>query len=141
MKYMLVMSQDPAAAAGWDPSPEEMAAIFEEMGAYNEQLINAGVMVAGEGLTPPEEGTRIEFDGDERTLTDGPYAEAKEVFMGYWILDCATKEEAVEWARQAPLRVGSITVRRIPSFDEFPQDLPAIQKEREWRIAAGEKLD
>ncbi len=139
MKYMLVMSQPPAAAQA-DLSPEEMAAIFEEMGAYNEELIKAGVMAGGEGLAPESEGTRIDFDGDERTITDGPFAEAKEVFQGFWILDCATQEEAVEWARKAPLRSGNIVVRRIPSIEEFPQDLPAIQKEREYRIAQGEEL-
>ena len=141
MKYMLVMSQPRDAVSAADLSPEEMAAMFEEMGRYNEELIAAGVMAGGDGLAPDDEGTRIDFDGDDRTVTDGPFTETKEVFQGFWILDCATQEEAVEWARKAPLRSGNIVVRRIPSIDEFPQDLPSIQKEREYRIAQGEKLD
>ncbi len=141
MKYMLVMSQPRSAASVQDMSPEEIAVVIEEMGRFNEELIAAGVMAGGDGLAPDDEGTRIDFDGDERSITDGPFAETKEVFQGFWILDCATQQEAVEWARKAPLRSGNIVVRRIPSIDEFPQDLPAIQKEREYRIAAGEELE
>jgi hypothetical protein len=139
MKYMLVMSQGQADLAV-DYSPEDMEKMFAVMGAYNEELIQAGVFVAAEGLSPEAEATRIEYRGEDREVTDGPYAEANEVFAGYWVLDTATQEEAVEWAKKAPLQVGSITVRRIPSLDEFDQSIPAIQKEREWRAAQGERV-
>ena len=139
MKYMLVMCQAQTDLAV-DYSPEDMAKMFAVMGAYNEELIQAGVLVAAEGLAPEVEGTRIEYRGEERDVTDGPYAEANEVFAGYWVLDTATQDEAVEWAKRAPLEVGSITVRRIASIDEFDQSLPSIQREREWRIAQGEKV-
>ena len=138
MKYMLVMSDVPSDL---DYSPEEMQTMFAVMGAYNDQLIEAGVFVAAEGLSPAAEATLIQYRGEDREVTDGPYAEAKEVFAGYWVLETATQEEAVEWAKKAPLQTGSIAVRRIPSIDEFDLDLPAIQKEREWRAAQGEKVN
>jgi len=140
MKYMLVMSQSPSDL-GPDFTPEQMEQIVGEMGRYNESLIEAGVLVTMEGLAPVGEGTRIDFEGEERAVTDGPFAEAKEVFAGFWILDCATQEEAVEWAKRAPLQVGSIVVRRVPSISEFDIDDEHIQREREWRIANGEKLN
>lgn len=139
MKYMLVMSQS-AATLNTPPTPEELDSMVTQMGAYNEELIAAGVLLSAEGLAPESEGVRIDYDGDERTVTDGPFAEAKEVFAGFWILDTATQEEAVEWARKAPLGIGSITVRRVPSIDEFDLDNEYVQKEREWRISRGEKL-
>lgn len=138
MKYMLVMSQAPSEAVVDYASPE-MQQAMEAMGKYNEELISAGVLLSMEGLEL--DGVRIEFDGDERTITDGPFAEAKEVLFGFWILETATREEAVEWARRAPLQVGSITVRRVPSIAEFAQDDEHIQREREWRISQGEKID
>jgi hypothetical protein len=137
MKYMLVMSQLPSDL---EYSKEEMAQMFDEMGRYNESLIEAGVLLSAEGLAPESEGVRIDYSGEERTVTDGPFAEAKEVFAGFWILDTATQEEAVEWAKRAPLQVGSVVVRRVPSIDEFDLDNEHVQKEREWRIAQGEKL-
>jgi hypothetical protein len=139
MKYMLVMSQAQSDLPV-DYSPAEMEKMFAEMGAYNDELIQAGVFVAAEGLSPEAESTRIEYRGDERDVTDGPYAEAKEVFAGYWILETATKDEAVEWAKKAPLQVGSIAVRRIASIDEFDLDIPAIQKERDRRAADRETV-
>jgi hypothetical protein len=139
MKYMLVMNQSPSEAAPDFDSPE-MAEAIAAMGAYNEELINAGVLLTMEGLEPESEGVRIDYAGEDRIVTDGPFAEAKEVFAGFWILETATKEEAVEWARRAPLQVGSIVVRRVPSIAEFSQDDAHVQREREWRIAQGEKL-
>ncbi|BDZ44323.1 YciI family protein [Naasia aerilata] len=139
MKYMLVMAQAPSAADIDYTSPEALEA-FDAMGKFNEELISAGVLLSAEGLSPESEGVRIDYDGDERTITDGPFSEAKEVFYGFWILETATQEEAVEWARRAPLQVGSVTVRRVPSIDEFDLDNEHVQKEREWRISRGEKL-
>ena len=98
------------------------------------------MFVTAEGLSPEAEATRIEYRGEDREVTDGPYAEAKEVFAGYWILETATQEEAVEWAKKAPLQTGSITVRRIPSLDEFDLDLPAIRKESERIRAQSERV-
>jgi hypothetical protein len=140
MKYMLVMADAPSDVAPDYSSPEVQQAI-EAMGKFNEELISAGVLLTMEGLAPESEGVRIEYDGDERTITDGPFAEAKEVFYGFWLLETATQEEAVEWARRAPMQAGSVTVRRVPRFDEVVQDDEHVQREREWRIAQGEKLN
>src|SRR4051812_49880237 len=129
MKYMLVMSQAQSDLPV-DYSPEDMEKMFAEMGAYNDELTQAGVFVAAEGLSPEAEATRIEYRGEERDVTDGPYAEANEVFAGYWILETETQAEAVEWAKKAPLQVGSITVRRGPAPPRVDPDPPPLPEER-----------
>ncbi|WP_280269633.1 YciI family protein [Nocardia wallacei] len=132
MKYMLIMrTTDEALEAAEDIPFEE---VIESMGRYNEELVKAGVVVAGEGLAPAEEGCVVDFSGEPPLVTDGPYGETKELFAGFWILDVASKEEAVEWAKRAPLEAGSkIEVRRVPGVEEFPQDNEWIQKEKGWR--------
>jgi hypothetical protein len=138
-RYMLIMRSTPAA--------EEFVAeninfdeIIAAMGRYNEELIKAGVMLAGEGLTAPEEGFVVDFDADPPVVTDGPYAETKELFNGFWILDVSSKEEAKQWARKCPLGPGvRLEVRRVSESDEFPQDNEWIQKEIQWRADLAEK--
>lgn len=138
-RYMLIMRSTPAA--------EEFVAeninfdeIIAAMGRYNEDLIKAGVMLAGEGLTAPEEGFVVDFDADPPVVTDGPYAETKELFNGFWILDVSSKEEAKQWARKCPLGPGvKLEVRRVSESDEFPQDNEWIQKEIQWRADLAEK--
>jgi len=138
MKYMLIMrANDEAMEAFKDVDFTE---IIEAMGRYNAQLIDAGVMVAGEGLTDPQETIVVDYSTQPPVATDGPYGETKELFNGFWILDVASPEEAVEWAKRAPLGAGSkIEVRRVSSIDEFPQDNEWIQKERAWRESTGQK--
>ena len=90
------------------------------MGRYNEELIKAGVLLAGEGLTGPEEGFVIDFNSDPPVVTDGPYTEAKELFNGFWILDVSSKEEAKQWALKCPLGTGvKLEVRRVSETEEF----------------------
>ena len=111
------------------------------MGRFNEELIKAGVMLAGEGLTGPEEGFVVDFDADPPVVTDGPYTEAKELFNGFWILDVSSKEEAKQWARKVPLGQGvKLEVRRVSETEEFPQDNPWIEKEIQWRADLAEKV-
>ena len=138
MKYMLIMrANDEAMEAFKDVDFTE---IIEAMGRYNAQLIDAGVMVAGEGLTDPQETIVVDYSTQPPVATDGPYGETKELFNGFWILDVASPEEAVEWAKRAPLGAGSkIEVRRVSSIDEFPQDNEWIKKERAWRESTGQK--
>jgi hypothetical protein len=113
--------------------------ILETMGKFNDELIRAGVLLAAEGLDDPKEGVVVDFTGETPVVTDGPYGETKELFGGYYILDVASKEEAIEWAKRAPLTAGTKTeIRRVPSIDEFPQDNQWIQKERAWREQAGQ---
>ena len=121
MRYLLLMTGDESRMVGAEagPPPEE---IFEAMGRYNNALVEAGVLLAAEGLAPSAEGFRLRFDDPEGpTLSDGPFTEAKEIVAGYWILEVASREEALTWARRCPLGGGGVTleVRRIAEMAEF----------------------
>ena len=138
MKYMLIMrGNDEAVESYADVNFDEM---LEAMGKFNDELISSGVLVAAEGLDDAEQGVVVDYSSDPPLVTDGPYGETKELFGGYYILDVASKEEAVEWAKRLPMtRPGIKTeIRRVPSIDEFPQDNPWIQKERAWRESHGQ---
>jgi len=117
----------------------DFAEILESVGRFNDELIRAGVLLAAEGLDDPNEGVLVDFSGETPVVTDGPYGETKELFSGYYILDVASKQEAVEWAKRAPLTAGGKTeIRRVTTIDEFPQDNEWIQKERAWREQTGQ---
>jgi len=136
MKYMLIMrSTDEALAASKDVPFEE---IINQMGAYNEQLIKAGVMLGGEGLADVSEDANfvVDFSDEPPVVTDGPYGETHELFNGFWILQVSSKEEAIEWASRCPLGPGSkLEVRRITEAEDFADfaDNEYIQKEEGWR--------
>jgi len=136
-KYMLIMRAT-------DESMEkftniDFTEILDAMGRFNDELIRAGVLLAAEGLEDPNEGVVVDFAGETPVVTDGPYGETKELFNGYYILDVASKAEAVEWAKRMPFMAGSkAEIRRVPSIDEFPQDNKWIQKERAWREETGQ---
>src|SRR5690606_16112309 len=136
---MLIMrSSDEAIAASKDVDFEE---IIARMGRYNEQLIKAGVLAGGDGLAPAAEGVVVDFSSEPPLVTDGPYGETKELFDGFWILDVASQEEAVEWAKKAPLGPGvKLEIRRIPGIEDFPQDNEWIKKEHYYR-ETGEWID
>ncbi|WP_207843619.1 YciI family protein [Williamsia soli] len=132
MRYMLIMrdSQEAIDASKEIPFDEIIAA----MGAYNESLVKAGVLLAGEGLADASEGFVVDFESDPPVVTDGPYAEAKELFSGFWMLEVSSKEEAAQWASRCPLGPGSkLEVRRVAGAEDFPQDNEWIQKEEQWR--------
>jgi hypothetical protein len=114
--------------------------ILEVMGRYNDEMIQAGVLVAAEGLDDAAKGVVVDYSAETPIVTDGPYGETKELFGGYWIVDVASQEEAVEWAKRAPLAGPGMKaeIRRVSSIDEFPQDNEWIQKERAWREATGQ---
>jgi len=136
---MLIMrSSDEAIAASKDVDFEE---IIARMGRYNEQLIKAGVLAGGDGLAPAAEGVVVDFSSEPPLVTDGPYGETKELFDGFWILEVASQEEAVEWAKKAPLGPGvKLEIRRIPGVEDFPQDNEWIKKEHHYR-ETGEWID
>jgi hypothetical protein len=117
MKYMLIMRDTQEAV---DASLEvDFEEIINAMGAYNESLAEAGVLVVAEGLAPADEGFVVDFAGEQPLVTDGPYGETHELFNGYWIIEVASREDAAEWASHAPLGTGSkLEVRRIPSQEE-----------------------
>lgn len=138
MKYMLIMrATDESFAAMEEIDFDE---IIATMGAFNEEMINAGVLVAAEGLDDASTGVVVDYSQTPPVVTDGPYGETKELFNGFWILDVASQEEAVEWAKRAPLAGPGMKseIRRVPSIDEFPQDNPWVQRERAWRESTGQ---
>jgi len=129
MKYMLMLKADPQNQQDRMPTDEELNA----MGRFNEEVIAAGAMLAGEGLHPVETGSWVTYDGDERVITDGPFAESKELIAGFWILQVASKEEALEWARRVPLKSGAVEVRRVFEVEDFNQDNDYVKQEVQWR--------
>ncbi|MFE2754752.1 YciI family protein [Actinosynnema sp. NPDC059335] len=138
MKYMLIMrATDEAFAAMGEIDFDRM---LETVGKYNDELIRAGVLVAAEGLADAAEGVVVDYSSEPPVVTDGPYGETKELFNGFYILNVASKEEAVEWARRSPISGPGFKteIRRVTSIDEFPQDNEWIRKERAWREATGQ---
>jgi hypothetical protein len=138
MKYMLIMratDEGFAKMAGTDFSQ-----IIEAVGKFNDELIRAGVLLAAEGLADAAEGVVVDYSSEPPVITDGPYGETKELFGGFYILNVASKEEAVEWARRLPMTGPGFKteIRRVPTIDEFPQENEWIQKERAWREATGQ---
>ncbi len=136
-KYMLILRGTDESVAKMMETPFEQ--MMEIMGRFNEEMIRAGVLVAGEGLDDPSEGVVVDFSGETPVVTDGPYGETKELFGGFYIIDVASKEEAVEWARRVPaVGGGKCEIRRVPSIDEFPQDNEWIIRMRAWRERIGQ---
>jgi len=139
MKHMLIMRATQAAADAYEE--RDFEEVINAMGAYNEQLIKAGVMAAGDGLAP-EPGWVVDFDGEEPVVSDGPYGEVHELFNGFWILETATAEEALEWAKRCPLGPGAkLEVRRVTDESDFADyaDNEYIRKEAGWRREAEAK--
>jgi hypothetical protein len=105
------------------------------MGKYNEQLVNAGIMQAGEGLQPSSKGARIQFSGKKRTVVDGPFAETKELIAGYWIWKCKSLQEAIDWARRCPNPTGEegqLEIRQIFEAEDFGEEFtPELRKQEE----------
>lgn len=137
-KYMLIMrTTDAALEASKDRDFEE---IINEMGAYNEALMQAGVMIGGDGLAGPEEGFVVDFSAEEPLVTDGPYGETHELFNGFWMLQVGSREEAIEWAKRCPLGPGAkLEVRRVTDESDFEDfaDNEYVQKEAGWRDQLG----
>jgi hypothetical protein len=138
MRYMLIMRSTPEAEKAMENV--DFNEVIAAMGRYNEELIKAGVLLAGEGLSPQEEGFVVDFSADPPLVTDGPYTEAKELFNGFWILGVSSKQEAKQWAAKAPLGPGvTLEVRRVTEVEDFPQDNEWVQKEIKWREEAEAK--
>lgn len=139
MKYMLIMRSDDAAKQAYQEM--DFNEVITQMGKYNEQLISAGVLLSGDGLSDDvaETGFVVDFSSTPPAITDGPYGETHELFNGFWILEVGSKEEAAEWASRCPLGPGSkLEVRRVTDESDFAAfaDNEYIQKEAEWRAAA-----
>lgn len=137
-KYMLIMRSNQEAVDAYQEL--DFTEVIEAMGKYNESMIEAGVLSAGEGLTDAAEGAVVTFGGEKPIVTDGPYGEVHELFNGFWIVDVSSKEEALEWAARAPLGIGSkLEVRRITDASDFADfaDNEYVQKEKGWREQLG----
>jgi hypothetical protein len=133
MRVMVIVKASPESEAGQLPSEE----MLSRMGAYNEELAEAGVMVAGEGLHPSSRGVRVRFDGGRRSVTDGPFPETRELIAGYWIWKVESMEEAVAWLQRAPFEEGEVEIRRIFEDDDFGEAFTPELREQEERIRAG----
>ncbi len=135
MRFMVLVKATEESEAGVMPSEEMLAA----MGKYNEDLVKAGVMLAGEGLHPSSRGARVKFSGKERTVVDGPFAEAKELVAGFWLIQAKSKEEAIEWVKRCPNPMegdSEIEVRQVFEAEDFGEELTPELREQEERIRA-----
>jgi hypothetical protein len=138
-KYMLIMRGTDEGQQAYEKM--DFTEVIAAMGRYNESMMNAGVLAAGEGLSDASEGAVVDFSTDTPVVTDGPYGETKELFNGFWILDVASQDDAIEWAKRAPLGGPGtkLEVRRVNGPEDFPQDNEWIQKEHQWREQLGTK--
>lgn len=135
MRVMVIVKASPESEAGVMPTEEELTA----MGQYNEELVNAGVMLAGEGLLPSTKGARIRFSGDKRTVVDGPFAEAKELIAGFWLWQVKSMDEAIEWAKRCPnpMRGDSeLEIRQIAEMEDFGEEMTPDLRAQEDRMRA-----
>ncbi|HEU0079973.1 MAG TPA: YciI family protein [Longimicrobiaceae bacterium] len=135
MKFMILVKASADSEAGVLPGTELLA----EMGRYNEELVKAGVLLAGEGLHPSSKGARVRFSGSERTVIDGPFAETKELIAGFWIFQVKSKEEAIEWVKRAPNPMPGtepeIEIRQVFDPEDFaPSDPTGELREAEERL-------
>ena len=115
MRFMLIVKASKESEAGILPDEEALA----EMAKFNEQMVKAGVMLAGDGLQASSKGARVEFDGARRTVVDGPFAETKELIAGYWMVQVKSKQEAIEWVKRAPFVEGAVEIRQVFELDDF----------------------
>jgi hypothetical protein len=132
MRFAILVKATKASEAGVLPTEQELA----EMGKFNEELVKAGVMQAGEGLQASSKGARIRFDGGKRTVSDGPFAETKELVAGFWIWQVKSKEEALEWARRIPFREGEVEIRQVFEAEDFGEAFTPELREQEERLRA-----
>jgi hypothetical protein len=135
MRFMIIVKATPSSEAG--VAPDER--LLREMGQYNEELVKAGVMLAGEGLHPSSKGARVRFSGTKRTVIDGPFAETKELIAGFWLFQVKSKEEAIEWVKRCPnpmLEDSEIEIRQVFEAEDFGAELTPELREQEDRLRA-----
>ena len=132
MRFMILVKANQDSEAGVMPSEE----ILTAMGKFNEELVNAGVMLAGEGLHPSSKGARVQFSGGKPTVIDGPFAETKELVAGYWIWQVKSKDEAIEWLERSPFQDAEIEVRQIFEAEDFGAEFTPELREQEERLRA-----
>jgi hypothetical protein len=135
MRFMVIIKADAKSEAGEMPSER----LLTEMGKYNEELVKAGVMLAGEGLHPSSRGARVRFSGTSRAVIDGPFSETKELIAGFWLIQVKSKEEAIEWVKRIPNPDNAETeveIRQVFEAEDFGPELTPEARERENRLRA-----
>jgi hypothetical protein len=135
MRVMVLIKADKDTEAGVMPSEQLMT----EMGKYNEELVKAGIMLAGEGLHPSSKGKRVRFSGDKRTVIDGPFAETKELIAGFWLWQVRSMDEAIEWVKRCPNPTGAesvVEIRQVFEDDDFGAEFTPELREQEARLRA-----
>ena len=136
MRFMVIVKANEDSEAGVMPSEAQLA----EMGEYNEELVKAGVMLAGEGLHPTSKGVRIRFSGKDRTVIDGPFAETKELIAGFWLIQAKSRDEAIEGVKRAPFDGGEeIEIRQVFEEEDFGDEFTPELREQEERLRASAK--
>src|SRR6266513_907551 len=132
MRFMILVKASKESEAGVMPSQQ----LLTEMGKFNEELVKAGVMLAGEGLHASSKGARVRFSGGKRTVIDGPFAETKELIAGFWIWQVKSKEEAIEWLKRAPFEDTEVEIRQVFEAEDFGAEFTPELREQEDRVRA-----
>ena len=135
MRFMIIVKATKDSEAGILPDEK----LLTEMGKFNEELVQAGVMLAGEGLQPSSKGVRVKFSGNKRTVTDGPFAETKELIAGFWLWQVKSKEEAIEWVKRCPNPMkgeSEIEIRQLFEAEDFGAEFTPELREQEERLRA-----
>jgi hypothetical protein len=136
MRFIVMVKANKDSEAGRLPTQQELA----DMGKYNDELVKAGVMLAGEGLQASSKGSRITYSGSKRTVRDGPFTETKELVAGFWIWQVKSKEEALQWAKRIPFQEGEVEIRQVLEAEDFGAEFtPELRKQEERQRAAIEK--
>src|SRR5438046_10661031 len=130
MKFMILVKAGKKSEAGLMPDEK----LLTEMGKYNEELAKAGVMLAGEGLHPTSKGARVRFDGNKRVVTDGPFAETKELIAGFWLWKVKSKQEAIEWLKRAPFDQTEVEIRQVFEAEDFGAEFTPELRAQEERL-------
>jgi len=135
MRFMVMVKATPESEAGEMPSEQ----LLTDMGKYNDELVKAGIMLAGEGLHPSSKGARVRFSGKDRTVVDGPFAETKELVAGFWLWKCASLQEAIEWVRRCPnpmMSESEIEIRQVFEAEDFGAEFTPELRAQEDRLRA-----
>jgi hypothetical protein len=132
MRFMILVKASKESEAGALPDTK----LLTEMGKFNESLVNAGVLLAGEGQQPSSKGARVKFTGKQRTVTDGPFTGTKELLAGFWLIQVKSKDEAIEWVKRIPFESGEVEVRRVSEAEDFGDALTPELREAEEKLRA-----
>src|SRR5437899_4446785 len=130
MRFMVIVKADKNSEAGIMPSKQ----LLTDMGKFNEELANANVMLAGEGLQPTSKGARVKFSGGKKTVIDGPFAETKELVAGFWLWQCKSLDEAIEWLKRAPFEETEVEIRQLFEAEDFGAEFTPELRSEERRV-------